>query len=168
MKKIFFVILFMAYGIVIVQANDPSKPFTIGVSGVGIFEGSSGDSLDNHFPGFGLKAGYYITEKLSFAGEILYTRPEYDTQKVDVVDYIGSINYDFGTIDSVTLFVSTGLGYRTISDVNNRDDWNFILGGGAKIPLNDSFQLIGDAKARWNLEKDEQGMLGTVGVNYSF
>jgi hypothetical protein len=63
-----------------------------------------------------------MAEKLSFVGEILYTRPKYNTQKVDVVDYISSINYDFGTIESVTLFVSSGFGYRTIDDVADRND----------------------------------------------
>lgn len=167
LKKISFTILFIIGNITFMQADETTKTF-IGVSSVGLLEGSSGDGLNSHFPGFGLKAGYYMTEKLSLAGEVLYTRPEYGTQKVDVVDYIGSVNYDLDAINSTVPFISTGFGYRTISDVSDRDDWSFILGAGIKIPLNDSFQLTGDAKARWNLEKDEQGMLGTIGVNYSF
>ncbi|MEJ2499403.1 MAG: outer membrane beta-barrel protein [Sulfurovaceae bacterium] len=168
MKKIFFIISFIMYGTVFVQANDLSKHFTIGISGVGIFEGYNGDGVDSDFPGFGLRGGYYMTEKLSFVGEILYTRPKYNTQKVDVVDYIGSINYDFGTIDPAVLFVSSGFGYRTINDVADRNDWNFIFGAGVKVPLNDSFQFIVEGKARFDLERSDKGMLGTVGINYLF
>ncbi|MEJ2497148.1 MAG: hypothetical protein P8Y43_06710, partial [Sulfurovaceae bacterium] len=66
------------------------------------------------------------------------------------------------------LFVSSGFGYRTINDVADRNDWNFIFGAGVKVPLNDSFQFIVEGKARFDLERSDKGMLGTVGINYLF
>lgn len=174
MKNIYFVILFMMYGIVFVQANDLSKPFTIGVSGVGIFEGAGSDPLESDFPGLGLRADYHLTKNWSMIGEILYTNPDYETGgntiKVDVVDYIGSVGYNFDKINYIIPFINSGLGYRTISDVNGRDDWNLLVGAGVEIPMeNNSFSFIIEGKGRWNLENgNDQGMLSTVGINYSF
>ncbi|MDD5406651.1 MAG: outer membrane beta-barrel protein [Sulfurovaceae bacterium] len=168
LKKISLVTLLVMSGAVYGQADAIAKPWEVGLSGVAIFEGGSGDALDNYFPGAGLRVGYHFTDKWSAIGEVLYTNPDYGSQKVNVVDYIGSVGYDFSPINSVIPFADLGLGYRTISDVSNRDDWNMLLGAGLKIPMYDSFQFIMEGKARWNLEKDEQGMLGTVGVNYFF
>ncbi len=167
-KKISLVTLLIMSGAVYAQADTIANPWEVGVSAVALFEGSNGDSLDSDFPGAGLRVGYHFTQNWSAVGEILYTNPDYGTQKVDVVDYIGGMNYNFSAINSVIPFASTGFGYRTISDVSNRDDWNLVVGAGLKIPINDSFQFMVEGKGRWNLEEDEQGMLGTAGVNYFF
>ncbi len=168
LKKISLVTLLVIGGAVYAQADAIANPWEIGVSAAAIFEGNAGDSLDNDFPGVGLRVGYHFTQNWSAVGEILYTNPNYGSQKVDVVDYIGGVNYNFSAINSVIPFASMGFGYRTISDVSNRDDWNFVPGFGFKMPINDSFQIMIEGKGRWNLEESEQGMLGTAGVNYFF
>jgi len=149
-------------------ADTVSNPWEVGVSAVGIFEGNNGDALSNDFPGAGLRVGYHFTQKWSLIGEVLYTIPDYGTKDVDVVDYIGSIGYDFSPIRSVTPYTSLGLGYRTISDVSKRDNYNLVLGAGLKLPMYDSFQFTIEGKGRWNLEHKEQGIIGTTGVNYFF
>jgi hypothetical protein len=168
-KKISLIVLLVIGNAAFAEADSVAKPWEFGVSAAALFEGASGDGLDNDFPGVGLRAGYHFTEKWSLVGEILYTTPNYGTQNVDVVDYIGSVGYDFSPIKSVTPYTSFGLGYRTISDVSGRDDFNFVFGAGVKIPMYDSFQFMMEGKGRWNLEDGgEQGMLGTLGVNYFF
>ena len=167
-KKISLIILLVIGNVAFAEADSVAKPWEFGVSAVALFEGASGDSLDSDIPGAGLRVGYHFSEKWSAVGEILYTTPDYGAKNVDVVDYIGSMNYNFNAINSVIPFASIGLGYRTISDVSGRDNWNFVPGFGFKMPINDSFQFMLEGKGRWNLEESEQGMLGTAGVNYFF
>ncbi len=168
-KKISLITLLTVGIIASAQANPATNPWEVGISAVGIAEGRSGDGLDNYFPGIGARVGYHFTQNWSLVGEVLYTIPDYGSKSVDVVDYIGSLGYDFSPIKSVTPFAAAGLGYRTISDVNGRDDWNLVVGAGVKVPMYDSFQFMMEGKGRWNLEnRGEQGMLGTLGVNYTF
>ena len=148
-----------------------SKSAEIGILGVGLFEGSD-DPLQSTM-GFGLRAGYRFAPNWSAVAEVMATpNADYDSAvptEVDVMDYIAGINYDvLPDNDFVTPFVSLGVGYRTVSDVDNRDTWNILPGIGVKILLSDSLQLLLEGKARFSLEEDEKGALATVGLSYRF
>jgi opacity protein-like surface antigen len=153
------------------ESNSMSKEWEAGLLGVGISEGSNGDRLGNGY-GLGARLGYHLNQNVSLVGEILYSNPDYEfahgDENVDVVDYIAGVNYDFHLNSTFIPFVSLGLGYRTVSDVDGRDDWNVLPGLGMKIPLDKSLQLIVEGKGRFNLEEDEKGFIGTIGVNYLF
>lgn len=167
-KQISLIVLLVIGNIVFAEAVPTAKPWEFGVSAAALFEGANGDNLGNDFPGAGLRVGYNFTQNWSAVGEILYTTPDFGTKNVDVVDYIGSMNYSFSPISSYVPFTSFGLGYRTINDVSGRNDFNLVLGAGLKVPMYNSFQFMIEGKGRWNLEHKEQGLIGTTGVNYFF
>ena len=151
----------------------PSKTWEIGILGVVNFEGYDGDVLDDNSPGLGLRAGYRINENWSGIIEILsIMNTDVDLpalSNVDIFDYIVGVNYDINLGETYfSPFISLGFGYRTIKDLDGRDDWNVLPGAGIKLMLNDSVQLLIEGKARFNLDENEKGISCTVGMSYLF
>ncbi|MBN2721597.1 MAG: hypothetical protein JXQ77_02115, partial [Campylobacterales bacterium] len=93
-KKISLAFLLMIGNVVYADSDTIQKPWQVGVFGIATFENTSNNLLSNDFPGVGVHVGYHFAQNWSAVGEILYTTPDYSSKKVDVVDYIGSMNYN--------------------------------------------------------------------------
>jgi len=148
-----------------------SNTWEIGLTGTVLYEGNEGDFLQDEALGFGLRAGYRFADSWEAVIEIS-SQMNADTNrgiKVDIMDYIASVNYDFfPQKSSYTPYLALGFGYRTISDVSGRDNWNIIPGLGIKWLISDSIQVSLEGKGRWNLEMNEKGLIGTLGISYVF
>ncbi|UFS62119.1 OmpA family protein [Sulfurimonas sp. HSL-3221] len=152
---------------------DAPKKVEIGLMGVALFQEGKNDPLEDLFPGVGVRAAYRFygrwsaVAELSAAFDAAYDLPGHG--HVNVTDYMAGIDYDlFPESGAVKPYLSLAVGYRTISGVTGRDQWQVLPGLGCKFPLNDAWQLVVEAKKRFNLDENETGWLGMIGVSYLF
>ncbi|WP_345969775.1 OmpA family protein [Sulfurimonas sp. HSL1-6] len=154
-------------------APDALKKVEIGLMGAALYQEAKNDPLEDLFPGMGVRAAYRFygnwsaVAELSAAFDAAYDLPGHG--RVNVTDYMAGIDYDlFPESGAVKPYLSLAVGYRTISGVTGRDQWQVLPGLGCKFPLNDSWQLVVEAKKRFNLDANETGWLGMIGVSYLF
>ncbi len=147
-----------------------SKNWDVGVFAGLIFEGDDGDYLEDASGGMGLHIGYRYSDSWSVIFEVSRLTDEADNYgDLVIVDYVIGTTYDwFADDDFFTPYLAIALGYRTISEIDDRDAWNAIPSAGLKFLATDSLQIFLEAKVRFNLEERERGAMGSFGVSYLF
>ena len=125
--------------------------------------------------GAGAHLGYHLNERTGMQVEIMqffYSHGDADTEDITSTVYAGSLTYDFSPERYYSLYAIGGLGYENLKKFgNDRSNPISLLGFGFRYMFAEAWSARIEGRWRFvlsNISYPDNGLIGSVGVDYHF